>query len=87
MQVRPVIFAVPAPPKGLPSRSLEVNRGRVKKDHPHFAEEVAPPIKERLLDQILRAARAAYCDTVREAKVVGGQKIMKMGRLSVKYPG
>ncbi len=27
------------------------------------------------------------CDTVREAKVVGGQKIRKMGRQSVKYPG
>ncbi len=31
--------------------------------------------------------RRIHCDPVREAKVVGGQKIMKMGRRSVKFPG
>ena len=51
-----MILAVTVLPEALPTSSLEVHGGCVKEDQPDFAEQIAPPIKERLFHQILRAA-------------------------------
>ena len=55
-QIGPVVLAVTVATDVLPASSLEVNGGGVKEDQPHFAEQIATPIKERLFDQVLRAS-------------------------------
>ena len=56
MQIGPVVFAVTVATDALPASSLEVNGGGVKEDQPHFAEQIAPALKERLFNQVLGAA-------------------------------
>jgi hypothetical protein len=55
-QIGPVVLAVTVATDVLSASSLEVNGGGVKEDQPHFAEQIATPIKERLFDQVLRAS-------------------------------
>ena len=55
-QIGPVVLAVTVATDALPASSLEVNGGGVKEDQPHFAEQIAPAVKERLFDQVLRAS-------------------------------
>ena len=44
-------------PQRLAARAFEAQRGRVHEHKPELAEEVAPALEQRLLDQILHAAR------------------------------
>ena len=53
-----MILAVTVATDALPPSSLEVNGGGVKEDQSDFAEQIAPAVKERLFDQVLRASRS-----------------------------
>ncbi len=59
-----MILAVTVAAQRLPALSLEIDRGGVEEDQIDLREQVAPPLKERLLDPVLHAPRAAQCRTL-----------------------
>ncbi len=69
VEVRPVILAVAAPAQPLPAGALEVEAGGVHEHHVQGREQIPPMGEQRLLDQVLDAARA------RRRLVLAGQRL------------
>jgi hypothetical protein len=72
----PMIFAMPVLPERVAALAFEIDRGGVEKNDVQVGEQVAPPLKELLLDQVLGAARR---ELGRVVQVAVGQHFAEPG--------
>ncbi len=57
LQVRPMILRMAMSPQAFTPRATEGQAGRIHKDQREVAEQIATPLEQALLDQVLDAAR------------------------------